>query len=408
MISIIVPVYNIISYLPQCIESLIKQTFTEIEIILVDDGSTDGCAELCDSYKRRDSRIVLLHKENGGLVSARKAGMKAARGQYIAYVDGDDWVEPDMCERMYGKMIEQDVDMILCGHYEDTGNARKKVFHDVPEGRYGKAELREYIYPQMASKESFFQCGILPMLCIKLFRRECVEGFQLAVDERIVMGEDAACVWPCLLNVDSIYVMHECLYHYRQSTSSMIKKRPKMELEREQFQVLYRTVLQSLKQYVHIYDLRWQWERFVMSLMLPRADGLYEGFDKLPFLFPFPKVKKGSRIILYGAGTYGQRLYHYLIETGFCQIAAWVDRNYVQYRSMGLPVESPEGIPGKRYDAIVLAIVFGEPRNALYQELIRKYPKEKINVPEEELLFSLESREAFGLTEKNERRDFST
>ena len=176
-----------------------------------------------------------------------------------------------------------------------------------------------------------------------------------------------------------------------------------MELEREQFQVLYRTVLQSLKQYVHIYDLRQQWERFVMSLMLPRADGLYKGFDELSFLFPFPKVKKGSCIILYGAGTYGQRLYHYLIETGFCRITAWVDRNYMQYQSMGLPVESPEGTSGKLYDAIVIAIVFGKPRNALYQELICKYPKEKISVPEEELLFSRESREAFGLTEKNER-----
>lgn len=403
MISIIVPIYNIVAYLSQCLDSLINQTFAELEIILVDDGSTDGCGELCDSYGRRDPRIVVLHKENGGLVSARKAGLKAASGQYIAYVDGDDWVEPDMCEQMYSIMTEQDVDVVLCGHYEDTGNVRKEVFHDVPEGRYGKQELLEFVYPQMASRETFFQCGILPMLCIKLFRRECVERFQLAVDERIVMGEDAACVWPCLLNVDSIYVMHQCLYHYRQSTSSMIKKRPKMELEREQFQVLYRTVLQSLKQYVHIYDLRQQWERFVMSLMLPRADSLYEGFEELLFLFPFPKVKKGSRIILYGAGTYGQRLYHYLIETGFCRITAWVDRNYMQYQSMGLPVESPEGISGKQYDAIVIAVVFGKPRNALYQELICKYPKEKISVPEEVLLFSRESREAFGLTEKNER-----
>ena len=100
MISIIVPIYNIVAYLSQCLDSLINQTFAELEIILVDDGSTDGCGELCDSYGRRDPRIVVLHKENGGLVSARKAGLKVASGQYIAYVDWDDWVEPDICDQM--------------------------------------------------------------------------------------------------------------------------------------------------------------------------------------------------------------------------------------------------------------------------------------------------------------------
>ena len=380
-----------------------QQTFKDLEIVLVDDGSTDGCGDICDAYSQKDSRIVVVHKENGGLVSARKAGIKAAHGKYITYVDGDDWIEPDLCERMYQKMTEQDVDVVICGHYEDTGDVSKEVFHGVPEGRYGKEELLHFVYPQMTAKDSFFECGILPMLCIKLFRRECLERFQLAVDERIVMGEDAACVCPCLLNVDSIYVMHECLYHYRQSTSSMVKKIPEAEQEREQFRVLYRTVRDSLGKYVHIYDLRQQWDQFVMSLMLPRAENLYEGYGKLDYLFPFSGAKKGSRIILYGAGTYGQRLYHYLNETGFCQVAAWVDRNYMQFQAMNLPVEGPEVIPETEYDAIVLAMVFAAPRNRLYRELIRKYPKDKICPPDEKLIFSQEARWAFGLTDVEQK-----
>lgn len=136
----------------------------------------------------------------------------------------------------------------------------------------------------------------------------------------------------------------------------------------------------------------------MLFLMLPRADGLYEGFDRLDYLFPFPKVRRGFRIILYGAGTYGQRLRGYLEETGFCQVTAWVDRNYAQYQSMGLQVENPEVIPEVQYDAIVIAIVFSEPRKALYQELIQKYPEGKISMPDEQLIFSQEARAAFGLT----------
>lgn len=398
-ISVIVPIYNISCYLPPCIESILSQTFQDLEILLVDDGSTDGCSEICEEYKQQDSRIKVIHKANGGLVSARKAGIRGASGDYIAFVDGDDWIEPDMYQRMYRTITEQDVDIVMCGRYEDVGDSGKKVFHGIPEGRYGKEEMLHSVYPHMIAKEDFFEYGILPVVWDKLFRRECLEKYQLAVDQRIVMGEDAACVYPCILNADSIYVMQECLYHYRQSTASIIKQIPERALERNQFQVLWKTVYESLSQYTSIYDLRRQWEKFILFLMLPRADGLYKGFDELAYLFPFPKVKKGSRIILYGAGTYGQRLHRYLESTGFCQVAAWVDRNYLQYQSMDLQVESPEVIPERQYDAIVIAIVFGKPRNALYWELIQKYPKEKISMPDEELLFSPESRRGFGLTD---------
>lgn len=397
MISIIVPIYNVSAYLSACIESIQCQSFQDIEILLVDDGSTDGCYEICESYKQQDSRIKVIHKINGGLVSARKAGIRAASGEYITFVDGDDWIEPDMYKRMYKKLIEQNVDVVMCGRYEDIGEVRKKVFHGVSEGRYGKDEMLQSLYPRMITKGGFFEYGILPVVWDKLFRRECLEKFQLAVDERIVMGEDAACVYPCLLNANSVYVMQECFYHYRQNTASIIKQIPERALERKQFHILWKTVYEKLGRYAYIYDLRHQWEKFIMFLMLPRADGLYEGFAELDYLFPFPKVKRGSRIILYGAGTYGQRLHRHLESTGFCQVTAWVDRNYIQYQSMNLSVESPEAIPEKQYDAIVVAIVFGKPRNALYQELIQNYPKEKISVPDEELIFSQESRKAFGL-----------
>lgn len=397
MISIIVPVYNIEKYLSQCLDSLISQTFSDIEIILVDDGSTDGCYDICENYKEKDSRIIVIHKENGGLVNARKTGINNAHGEYIAYVDGDDWIEPNMYERMYQKITEQVVDVVMCGRYEDTGEASKAVFHGLPEGRYNKQALVETVYPRLIVNDGFFEWGVFPGVWDKLFKREIVERYQIAVDDRIVMGEDAACVYPCLLNANSIYIIHECLYHYRQSISSMVKQVKSYTEERNQFQILYQTVSGSLRQYSQIYDLRQQWEKYVLFLMVPRADGLYQGYEKLDYLFPFPNVRRGFRIVLYGAGTYGQRLYRYLKKTEFCNVTAWLDRNYAEFQKMGLFVQPPSVLQDLEFDAILVANTYAKSRRGLYQELIKKYPKEKIHIIDEELIFSKETARAFGL-----------
>ena len=399
MISIIVPIYNVEKYVRQCIDSICRQTYQDLEIILVDDGSTDGCGHICEEYRKNDSRVIVIHKENGGLVSARKAGIRAASGQYIAYVDGDDWVEPDMYEHMYQKIMEQKVDVVMCGRYEDTGKSCKPVYQGIPEGKYDRSALLEKVYPRMIVNEDFFTWGLFPGVWDKLFRRECVERFQLAVDERVVMGEDAACTYPCLLNVESIYVMHACLYHYRQTTSSMVKKEQDGSREREQFRILYQSVKAELAKYTDIYDLRSQWEKYVLFLMIPRADKLCKGFVDLDYLFPFPDVRKGTSIILYGAGTYGQRLYTFLNQTGFCKVTAWVDRNYAELRKMGLPVEDPEIISTVPYDDIVVTITYAKPRYTLWKSLLEKYPKKKIHMIDEELVCSKDTLVALGFNE---------
>lgn len=400
MISIIVPIYNVERYIRQCIDSICRQTYQDLEIILVDDGSTDECGHICEEYRDKDPRIIVIHKDNGGLVSARKAGIRAASGQYIAYVDGDDWIEPDMYRCMYQKMTEQNVDVVMCGRYEDTGESCKQVFQGIPEGKYDQSALLEEVYPRMIINGDFFTWGMFPGVWDKLFRRECVERFQLAVDERIVMGEDAACTYPCLLNIKSAYVMHTCLYHYRQTTSSMVKRRHEGGLEREQFCILYQTVKTELAKYTDIYDLVPQWKKYMLFLMIPRADELYRGFDELDYLFPFPNVPKGASIILYGAGTYGQRMYTFLDQTGFCKVAAWVDRNYVELRKMGLPVEDPEIIPTVSYDEIVVTIIYAKPRYALWKSLSGKYNEQNIHLIDELLICSEESMAALGLNDR--------
>lgn len=115
LVSIIVPVYNVDQWLPRCVDSLIAQTYKNLEIILVDDGATDNSGKICDEYSEKDDRIVVIHKENGGLSSARNAGVKVAKGNYISFVDSDDWVLPEFIEKLYSAIIENDCDMAECG-----------------------------------------------------------------------------------------------------------------------------------------------------------------------------------------------------------------------------------------------------------------------------------------------------
>ena len=123
LISVIIPVYKVEEYLENCIQSVIKQTVSDLEIILVDDGSPDQCPEICDLWADKDSRIKVIHKENGGLSDARNAGMKVATGEYVSFIDSDDYISLDFYETLLETIVDNDSDIVECGvvkFYEDN------------------------------------------------------------------------------------------------------------------------------------------------------------------------------------------------------------------------------------------------------------------------------------------------
>ena len=127
-ISVIVPVYNVEEYLPRCVESILAQTYGNLEILLVEDGTKDNSGAICDAYARQDHRVKVIHKENGGLSSARNAGIDVAKGEYLSFVDSDDWIEPDTYERMMAAAKKYGVRLVCAGRYDvssDTGEKRK-------------------------------------------------------------------------------------------------------------------------------------------------------------------------------------------------------------------------------------------------------------------------------------------
>ena len=156
LISVIVPIYMIDRYIGLCIESIINQTYKNLEIILVDDGSTDKCPEICDLYGRKDPRIKVIHKPNGGLVSARKAGLQQSNGIYISYVDGDDWIEPGFIEGLYSAAETSGADMVCAGQKRDLF-AKSVCFKNAfSEGTYEEDRLRD-LWKTMISMPPYYR-----------------------------------------------------------------------------------------------------------------------------------------------------------------------------------------------------------------------------------------------------------
>lgn len=188
-ISIIVPVYNAEKHLHRCIDSILDQRFKEFEAVLVNDGSSDNSGKICDDYSLKDSRIKVIHKTNGGASSARNAGMEAAEGDYIGFVDADDWIETDMYSAMYSKALEHDVDLVLSDHRRVTADHSYVVTQPIREGFYDKeALINEYYHCLLMRKAIDYPPTISNWAC--LFRMKLLRDNNIWYDTQTKYNED--------------------------------------------------------------------------------------------------------------------------------------------------------------------------------------------------------------------------
>lgn len=222
-ISIIVPIYKVEKYLRQCIDSIINQTYKALEIILVDDGSPDSCPEICDEYAKNDSRIKVVHKKNGGLMSARQAGLGVATGEYVGFVDGDDWIKPEMYARFAEAIEKYSPDMALCEFFFSYPDRDDSSSQRLSRPFFDKKQLEEEIYPTMLFRDRFYSFGVNPCCWSKVFKKELLEKNLYKVTPEIKIGEDAAFTYPCLLDAQSLAYIGDCLYYYRINQESMTK-----------------------------------------------------------------------------------------------------------------------------------------------------------------------------------------
>lgn len=212
LISIIVPVYNVEQYLRRCVNSLVGQTYRNIEIILVDDGSPDRCGEICDDYAKQDSRVKVIHKPNGGLSDARNKGIDTANGDYLMFIDSDDWIEPETCQVVLQAINDVKPDTVVFGvnYVYDSGRVTKSR-----RGLTGLADKKECLKRLMYN---ISEGGIFNYACNKAFSARLFEGLRFPMGK---LAEDQDVVYQLVHKSSRIYVTDRHLYNYYQRNGSI-------------------------------------------------------------------------------------------------------------------------------------------------------------------------------------------
>ncbi len=224
LFSIVTPVYKVEEYLPACVDSILAQTFGGFELILVDDGSPDGSGALCDGYAAKDARVRVIHQPNRGVTAARQAALDAARGDYVCFVDGDDWVKENWLETIRRCLTENGgADMLVFDFVTSDGSPDQPLL--AAPGYYDKARLEKEIYPYMIwdRRRPFFTQLIPGYQWSKVVRRELILAHGLR-DCPIALYEDVAALYECLYNAGSFYVCPEKLYVYRLRSGSALRQ----------------------------------------------------------------------------------------------------------------------------------------------------------------------------------------
>jgi glycosyltransferase involved in cell wall biosynthesis len=212
LISIIVPIYNAEKYLKECIDSIINQTYKNIEIILVDDGSTDNSGKICDDYAKNDNRIIVIHKQNGGVSSARNNGLDQATGKWIAFVDADDWIDKDYCNILLDE-ANDDTNIVCCGYKRTSGSQVEEVNSD--------NQIIKYSGMGFIEKLLNVQNGY-GFVHTKLFENNIINNIRF--DETLKVAEDALFNMQVSKNANTVKVINKSIYNYRVTSNSAVRK----------------------------------------------------------------------------------------------------------------------------------------------------------------------------------------
>ena len=212
MISVIVPVYKVESYLNRCVQSIVDQTYTNLEIILVDDGSPDNCPAICDAWAERDNRIKVIHKPNGGLSDARNAGMAAATGEYIAFVDSDDWINPEMYEKLLDRMVLTGSDIVSCDAI--------RIWDDCTQNRTMIHVKGDFVMDRTDAMRAFIRstCLMQPVWN-KLYKASQIKSIPF---EKGKVHEDEFWSWRVVALASRVATVEGAYYYYYQRTDSIM------------------------------------------------------------------------------------------------------------------------------------------------------------------------------------------
>lgn len=354
LVSMIVPIYNAEAYIERCVDSICSQTYQNIEIILVDDGSVDNSCRLCKEKSSSDSRIRVLHQSNQGVVSARNTGIDASNGKYLMFVDADDWIEPDMVEELLRGI--SDADIISSGVFWEKYFEKEVDYRDeFTEGLYASQDKKKYFLERMifdidAQKIQPFT----PCMWNKMYKRELVMEVYRSFDRTIGFAEDTLFVYKCMFRAESFVITHKQFYHYTYNEKSVchtVRKDVLLDINK-----VYLALFDECKSLGILKQMQMWIAAMIREAVNIRMEFDISGIQFLEFLLDTRMLDISTkRVVLYGAGKMGKDFRHQLKKLGY-EIVLWVDSNYEYWEKLGYEVSDPEVICEEEYDEILIAV----------------------------------------------------
>lgn len=387
LISIIVNVYNSRMFLEQCLDSILSSSYKNIEIILVDDGSTDGSDKICEKYQEIHNNVKMVRSSsNNGLVKSRKLGLIVSNGEYISFVDADDWVDKDLYKLLLEDALTYMADIVIGGHKEYFEGIEYNILNNIKSGCYIDGINKKDILNIMLYTGSFSDFGVFTYTWGKLFKRDLLLAIQLNVDDKISIGEDASVLYPAILKAKRIRINNFCGYYYRQRLGSMVKTVANEIDEYRKINILYKYLRKIFDSYYEI-DLNIQLKYYILSQLLVRTKCFSNNV-----CFPFNNIIRGKKVILYGFGTYGQHFYNRINNSNFLQEIKISDDNWQNNENLGINIENIDSlIKQYNYDYILITYVNEKYSNSIKKFLInRKVEESKIlQIPYNSIDFNL-------------------
>lgn len=378
-LTVIIPVYNTEQYLRTCLDSVLAQTLQDMEILCIDDGSTDGSSDILEDYAKKDKRIRMIRKENGGLVSVRKLGVKEAKGGYVGFVDSDDWIEPEMYDSLLREAVMHCADMVSCNHMLE-GSYTSVSADTVPPGLYDKGrmeDLRDCAILNLQKRDK----GLGASLCTKIFRTSLMRRVIPRIPNEITLSEDKVTTVTFLLECESAVVTDGAYYHYRLHTGSMYHVEDADYLLKYQRVHTYFKKLYSHKNFTD--RMRRQAELYIVQFLI-KGINTQMGFSFRNLLWIDPAwmadERLGERVALCGKGE--------LADTYEKQLRANKSKVFAGYVSND---------DTRDYDSVVIAVKDRHIADEMRSRLVEKgIPAEKILWFKQEEIF-WKYAEAMGL-----------
>ena len=359
MLSVIIPVYNEERYLERCIKSLISQTYKNVEIIFVDDGSTDNSLSICKRYEKKDKRIITINQKNSGQNAARRKGLDYASGKYVSFIDSDDWIESTMFQHLISLYEKHSCDLVTSGIFMDSDKGKRSYarYDSLEEGLY--LEVEKEVFPVMLYDFRKHKAGIDGHLVNKIFEINKIKQVFEQIDREIIMAEDSLALYMYCLLCKSIYISKECFYHYdmKDGTAS---NTPNERLLFNTY-LVYQNFIQVFQNYKTPYVLLRQLKYLILYLEMLNLKLLYniDLNTQGEWKFGYTKDFFDYKIVIYGAGTCGKALYYQFVRLQKeDSIVAWVDKSANEKSDECLyDINYPNVLKDVIFDYIVIAVM---------------------------------------------------